>query len=58
MSISLNPKKARVISGYDAWWYDDKRNIHVLIQQDNKTNPVSCTIKRSELLKYIKRTST
>lgn len=56
--LSLKPKKARSDKGCgDSWWYDDRGSIHVLIQPDRFTNAVSCRIKRSALLKYIKRSS-
>lgn len=55
--LSRKPKFTRVISGAEAWWYDDARSIHVLIQVGQGSQIVSCAIKRSELLKYINRSA-
>lgn len=57
MKLSLKPKDARVIHGHEAWWYDNPSSIQILIQPNPGAEVVSCVIKRSELLKYIKRST-
>lgn len=58
MSLSRQPKKARVTSlrAKDAWWYDNRGSIEVLIQP-LEGNAISCRIQRKELVKYLKRSA-
>ncbi len=51
--MSLKPKKAKIIKGKEAWWYDERGAISVYISGMGTT--LSCRIKRSELVKFIKR---
>ena len=55
MKLSLKPKQIRT-TAKAAWWYDDKRSIHILVQGFAE-GLNSCHIKRSELLKYINRSA-
>jgi len=55
--MSRKPKKARVTDGLSAWWYDERGGISVYIETHlTGARVFSCRIKRSDLVKYIKRT--
>ena len=52
--LSIKSKKARIIrGGKSAWWYDEKGAISIHIFAFGTT--LVCSIKRSELLKYLHR---
>ena len=53
--MSLKPKKARVVKGKDAWWYDERGGISVYIE--GMGTILACVIKRSALERYLKRSS-
>ena len=58
MSLSPKPRKARVASpkAADAWWYDERGGIHVLIEC--RDGPViGCVIQRAKLAAYLKRSA-
>ncbi len=54
MTISLRPKKAWVMRGKSAWWYDERGAISVFIEGLNN-DVVSCRIQHRKLEKYIAR---
>ena len=53
-TMSLSPKKARVLRGKSAWWYDECGAISVFVEGISGA-VLSCQIKRSHLIKYIER---
>lgn len=55
--MNNKPKKAKVVIGHDAWWYDEKGGISVYVQRKNAGQSIlACRIKRSDLVKFINRT--
>ena len=55
MKLSLMPKQARTRRAMDAWWYEERGAIRIYIQPIYPGPTWSCSIKRSQLLKYIER---
>ena len=52
-AMSRKPKKARILHGKSAWWYDEHGAISVHIE--GLGSVLSCQIKRSALQRYMKR---
>lgn len=56
MKLSLKPKSARVRDAKDAWWYDERGGIQILVDVGGRT-PARVYIKRSALTRYLVRST-
>jgi hypothetical protein len=54
--LSLKPKSARVRDAKDAWWYDERGGILILVDVGSQT-PARVFIRRSELARYLARSA-